>query len=487
LPWLRPVDPAPSLLVLPPDAASLDEADAAIKLWEHYKRRTLDPWQCLSVQLKMATRSDGRWAALTTAEEVGRQAGKGDAEEVVELWGLVQRAERILHTIHDAVLLATESHARMLSLIDGHADLRRKKMRAWSGTGQQMIEMRNGGIIWYRTRAGGGGGRGIDEVDRVVIDEGQHADLGQVEAYSPTQLMSVNPQTNVMGTGALEGKSAWWWSLRRRGLMPNPGAFSYLGFTAEKLSVVDERIAVERPDISTLELFLEQVRRTHPVLRRRPDKEAFLAEEYRKLGAEAAAVEYLCFWAPEPLADAPGVIDMSAWTMCARGVSTVTVNRTLALAVSPDQRWASLAVAGRREDGLLHVDVVDRRPGTSWLVDRIVEAWEEFRVPLRVASRDRNTLAALLRERGVSVVEVPVPEVAQGVGLVRSLVESSGLVHLGRRWLTDAVKVARLATSGLWIGEQIDPLEAVTLAVTGVPVNAPTRSAYEDRGMRVLG
>jgi len=29
--------------------------------------------------------------------------------------------------------------------------------RAWKGTGQQMIEFRNGGTIWYRTRTGAGG------------------------------------------------------------------------------------------------------------------------------------------------------------------------------------------------------------------------------------------------------------------------------------------------------------------------------------------
>ncbi len=102
-------------------------------------------------------------------------------------------------------------------------------------------------------------------------------------------------------------------------------------------------------------------------------------------------------------------------------------------------------------------------------MDRIVEAWKEFQVPLRVASRDRNTLVSLLRERGVEVVEIPVPEVAQAVGLVRSLVESAGLVHLGRRWLTDAVKVAHLTSSGVWVGEQVDPIEAVTLAAGGVP------------------
>ena len=66
----------------------------------------------------LATRDDGLWAASMTGHEKPRQSGKGDSVEVVELWGLTQRAERILHTIHDAVLLATETQSRMLSLLD---------------------------------------------------------------------------------------------------------------------------------------------------------------------------------------------------------------------------------------------------------------------------------------------------------------------------------------------------------------------------------
>ena len=161
-------------MALPAGAASLDEADAAIELWEFYKKRKLDDGQRLDVYVMMATRADGLWAAGVTGHEKPRQSGKGDAIEVVEFWGLTQRSERILHTIHDAVLLATETQSRMLSLFE-HPDLRRLKSRAWKGTGQQMIEMRDGGIIWYRTRTGAGG-RGVDEVDRLVIDEAQHAE-----------------------------------------------------------------------------------------------------------------------------------------------------------------------------------------------------------------------------------------------------------------------------------------------------------------------
>src|SRR5690606_25396502 len=139
---------------------------AAIELWEHYSRKTLDPVQRLTVEVMMATTTDDRWAAATTGREMPRQNGKGDELEVVELWGLTQRGEAILHTVHDAVLLASQAQQRMLSVLD-HADLRRLVKRKWQGTGQQMIEMRNGGVIWYRTRTGGGG-RGVDDVDRLM-------------------------------------------------------------------------------------------------------------------------------------------------------------------------------------------------------------------------------------------------------------------------------------------------------------------------------
>ena len=169
--WQLDVDPTPALLVLPPAAASLDEAHAAIEMWEYYSGKTLDSTQRLAVEVMMAESSSGKWAAATTGREMPRQNGKGDEIEVVEFWGLVQRAESILHTVHDAVLLASQAQQRMLLVLE-RPDLRARIKRKWMGTGQQMIELRNGGVIWYRTRTGGGG-RGVDDISRLVIDEAQ--------------------------------------------------------------------------------------------------------------------------------------------------------------------------------------------------------------------------------------------------------------------------------------------------------------------------
>jgi hypothetical protein len=197
----------PAILVLPPGAVSLDEAHAAIELWEHYSRKTLDPDQRLVVEVMMATNSAGRWAAETTGREMPRQNGKGDELEVVELWGLVERGEAILHTVHDAVLLATQAQQRLLGVMEGHADLRRRIARRWLGTGQQMTEMRNGGVIWYRTRTAGGG-RGVDNVDRVVMDESA-AECSGVSGYRGEVVVVVGRPP--AGTGA----GSWPVRLRR--------------------------------------------------------------------------------------------------------------------------------------------------------------------------------------------------------------------------------------------------------------------------------
>ena len=231
------------MLVLPPAAASLDEAHAAIELWEHYSRKRLDPTQRLTVEVMMAETADGRWAASTTGREMPRQNGKGDEIEVVELWGLVQRAEAILHTVHDAVLLASQTQQRMLAVLE-RPDLRQRVKRKWQGTGQQMIEMRNGGVIWYRTRTGGGG-RGVDDIARLVVDEAQHATEEHLAAVAPTLLANSNPQLNAMGTAGLEGRSDWWWSVRKRALAAEPGSFGYIGHTAERISLNDRGRVVQ--------------------------------------------------------------------------------------------------------------------------------------------------------------------------------------------------------------------------------------------------
>lgn len=485
--WLTGASPSPAILVLPPAAASLDEAHAAIELWEFYKRRTLDPTQRLMVEVMMATRSDGLWAAPTTGREMPRQNGKGDEVEVVELWGLVQRSERILHTIHDAVLLATETQSRMLSVIDGHPDLSRLKLRAWRGTGQQMIEMRNGGIIWYRTRTGGGA-RGVDEVDRIVIDEAQHAEEEHISAVSPTLLVSANPQMNALGSAGITDKSVWWWRQRLRALSDTPGDFGYVGHTAEVLSLDADKQVVSAPvNVHDREVW----RRSNPALLRRPELVGFLEEQLSRLGDQLFAREHLGVWDPQEGSSAKSVkLPLEAWTSCCTIDPLPDGPVMLAFEVSPDSEWASVAVAGGDQTHP-YIELVEHRKALGWVPQRLVELVERSE-PVRVAAIWNGPAGALVgpvlmafAEAGLTVQleQLQMPAYRQAcAAFYADVVEGRLSWFTGSGPLDVAAKDAAARQVGdAWqwdirnVTVPISPLVAATVARALLPVEVPKK------------
>lgn len=451
------------MLVLPPDVASLDEANAAIKLWEYYKRRTLDPSQRLTVQVMMATNSAGLWAATTTGREMSRQNGKGDEVEVVELWGLVQRSERILHTVHDAVLLATETQSRLLSVLEGHADLRRLVGRVWRGTGQQMIEMTNGGTIWYRTRTGGGG-RGVDEVDRIVVDEAQHAEEEHLAAITPTQMASANPQLNALGSAGIDGKSRWWWRLRRRALAPAPGMFGYVGHTAERVRLDDRGRVIQEPvDVKSL----ASLRAANPALVSGRVGRPFFDEQLSRLGPALYAREHLGVWDPEPIEDnVEHPVSLEEWTACMDSTSRVSGSVCLGISVSKGGSSASITAVGNRSDGLPMVEVQDSRSGTLWVTDRLTAMLASPHQPVAAVavpprsgpiSTVYDEVERLCKHYKVPLVALTGGEYAGACSRFVELVRSEQLRHVGQVWLSTAIGgCERHETGEVWVWE-LDP------------------------------
>jgi hypothetical protein len=477
--WQR-AEPSPAILVLPPDAASLDEAHAAIRQWEHYSGKQLDSVQRLTVEVMMAETSSGRWAARTTGREMARQNGKGDELEVVESWGLTQRGEAILHTAHELNTVSS-AHERMVGFLNGHPDLRRKVRKVWNGVGQQRIETTNGGVIQYRTRTKGGG-RGLDDISRLVIDEAQHAQPEQLASSTPTLLANPNPQINFAGTGAIDGVSDWWWELRKRALAGDPGAFGYVGHTAEVVQVKSDGSVVQHPvDPSDRSLWYA----ANPALGAGRGELAFFEEQFRTLGPALFAREHLCVWDPPPGASS-GIIPLEAWRACGppadwkppiEQFSSIVSHHQLALDVSDDRKTACLAAAGRSALGLVHVEPFDyRQNGTGWVLQRTIDAHRNSGQSVRILKTSpASSFIDPLRAEGVPVVEVSVGEFAQAVGQFIDAVSNRELVHLGNLSLEVAVRGAELRASGdasVWSRRSarvdISPLVACTLALGGV-------------------
>lgn len=475
--WQRSV-PVPALIARPP-AASLDEAHAAIEQWEHYSLKTLDSAQRLAVELMMAEGADGRWAARTTGRVEPRQNGKGDEIEVVEAWGLTQRGEWIVHTAHE-IPTAKSAHRRLVDHLHGHPDLRRKVDQVLYGNGNFAVHMTakaGGGVITYRTRTGAGA-RGLDDISRLVVDEAQHAQEEQLASSTPILAANPNPQINYTGSAGIADKSDWWWELRVRALRGEPGPFSWLEHSAERLELSpDGKVLSHPPDPADRSVW----GLANPALGTRIPEE-FLEEQLNTLGPALFAREHLGVWDPYPGADS-GFLPFDEWVKLA--VKAPESQSSVCFGLSATETSATFASASRLPNGDLYVDTVEHAQRTDWIVKSAVGRFNRKRIPVRVnPSGAEGAFVRPLREAGVEVIEVTPRQYQHACGEVLDTVKNGTIRHLGQPELNRAVRAAErrdVGKEGGWVwadppsGVDLSPLKAATLALTGVTARRAPR------------
>jgi hypothetical protein len=475
-------DPRPSLLVHPPGDVNLGYAHEAIEQWERYSRKTLDSAQRLAVELMMAVGPDGRWAARTTARSEPRQNGKGDELEVVEAWALTRGSEWIVHTAHE-IPTAKSAHRRLVDHLESHRDLRRLVRQVRYANGDQSIETTTGGIVVYRTRTAGGG-RGLDDISRLIVDEAQYAQSEQLAAAMPILAANPNSQTNFTGSAGITDRSDLWWSLRKRGLRgaagEDAGEFSYLEHSAERVGLSrDGRVISETPDIEDL----SEWRKANPALGHRIE-EAFLAEELRTLGPALFAREHLNVWDPYP-GDDVGFLPFDQWLDLEIDKPEGQRSLCFGLAVAPNGASAAVGSASRLPSGDLYLDYIWERPGTDWLISQLVEHYGRHRKPYRVnPDAPEGAFIRPLTEAGIEVVKVTAREYKQACGEVLDTIKNGTIRHLGQSALNRAVRSVQrrdIGKDGGWVwaepssGVDVTVLKAATLALTGVTAKRPPR------------
>jgi phage terminase large subunit-like protein len=74
----------------------------------------------------------------------------------------------------------------------------------------------------------------------------------------------------------------------------------------------------------------------------------------------------------EGLHSLDAVIGPAHWEACSDPDSKLAKKGVLRMAidVAPDQSFASIGVAGKRNDGIEHIEAIETRPGTAWVVER---------------------------------------------------------------------------------------------------------------------
>ena len=423
----------------------------------------LDPWQRHAVRAFLAERADGRWAAFECGLIVPRQNGKGAVLEAIELASLFLLGERlVIHSAHE-FKTAAEAFLRIKSLIEATPDLLRQVRRFRTAHGDESVEMSDGRRLRFLARSRGSA-RGFT-ADRLVLDECYDLPPVAMAAMLPTLSAVPNPQVIYTSSTPpeVDDKSLHIRRARARAHSDDPGRLAWLEWSA------DPDADQANPDTWAA---------TNPGLGIRIDAE--FVQNQLAAEPDSFGVERLGIWPAE--GDEGRMIGAELWDAAIDATSEPVDPVAMAIDVTPDRRFASVAVAGFRADGLAHVEVVEHRPGVAWVV-----AWVADRVRLHTPSAvvvdpagPAGSLIVDLMNAGVDVTQTTPRDMAQACGSFYDAVAEGSLRHRGQPILTAAVAMADtrpLSDAWAWSRKSksdISPLVAATLALSAARRPAAT-------------
>lgn len=157
-----------------------------------------------------------------------------------------------------------------------------------------------------------------------------------------------------------------------------------------------------------------------------------------------------------------------------------------AVEVTQERTFGTIAIAASRQDAVGHVEVVDHRPGTGWIADRLAELQRTWHPAAIVVdpTGPAGSLIEPLQAAGVRIHQPAAREVAAATGQFIDAVRQKRLRHIGGVPLIAAVAGAQrqpLGDAWRWSrrGPSVDisPLVAVTLAHWGQGMFG--RNAYD--------
>lgn len=432
----------------------------------------LDDWQSYVLRASLAERPNGQWAAFQVAVELPRQNGKNTIAEARQLAGLflLDDERLIIHSAHQFDT-SLEHFRRIRTLVEDTPQLnRRLKPRGIQNAhGKEGIELKDGSRLRFRARTRSGGGRGFTS-DLLFFDEAMDLPDTVHGNILPTLSARPNPQVWYMGSAVDQYQ-------HDHGLVLARLRQRAIAGTAKRLVYVGWSLDLDSPDDVTEEIASdpENWALTNPGLGIRISPE-YVADELESLDLRSFAVERLGVgdW-PEP-DGGYAVISADTWADLLDEASKREGAVAFALDVAPDRSTSSIGAAGHRSDGLEHIEVIERRRGTGWVVDYLVERVGKHK-PIKLVVDPRGPGGSLiqdLEDAGLEVTPVTAGEYAQACGSFYDACDEAALRHIGQAELTTAVRGATkrpLGDAWAWSRNSsvdISPLVAVTLARWGL-------------------
>lgn len=347
--------------------------------------QTLDDWQCDAVHLICAIDATGKWLVFECGCIVPRQNGKGAVLEARALAGLFLFRERLIMWSAHEYKTAVEGFRRVVSLIENTDDLRRQVKSISRGNVEKSVELLTGQRLIFVARSKGSG-RGFTG-DCNLIDEAYAFTEDQKSALLPTMSAVDNPQIVYASSPPLDGVSGEpLFALRDRALT---GTDPQLGWLDWGLDLDPERPA----DIEAMK-DPANWRKANPAHGIRITSKQ-IEREHRAMSPEAFGRERLGVW-PKRATDA-GLIDMRQWGRLGDPALSLSDPVSFAVDVSPLRDRAAIVACAPLAGGGHVVEVVDYRPGTEWITERLVSLRDKWN-PIGIALDMRSPAGALLFE-----------------------------------------------------------------------------------------
>lgn len=176
----------------------------------------------------------------------------------------------------------------------------------------------------------------------------------------------------------------------------------------------------------------------------------------------------------------PPIFPAGTWEAACDGLAERATRPILAFDVAADRKHSTIAMCAQATDGRMLVRIIDYRPGTEWVVDRLLQLREEYDVIEIIADSvgPVKSLFTTLDNEYVDFTQTTTIELTAACGQLYDAVKAGSLVHYGdpalelavvnaeTRVLLDAWAWAR-RKSEVETDTDISPLVAITLAHWG--------------------
>lgn len=406
----------------------------------------LDPWQQHVLRKSLGERPDGTWSAFEVGVTCSRQNGKGAIIEARELAGLFLFDEQlIIHTSHE-FKTSLEAFGRIRSLVESTDDLRRKVRRVTVAHGSESIELLSGAKLRFLARTKGSG-RGFS-ADCLIMDEAMILGSTSMAALLPTMSARRNPQVWYMASAGIGEASSQLAQVRARGIEGTDHSLAYFEWSADVHHEHCLSSCQDHQNVNDERAWLE----ANPGVGYRITLD-YVARERSALGPAMFARERLGVGDYPAYDGGDGPIALPQWVSLTDIRSEPGPDVTFGLDVSEGRDTATIAAYSVRDDGVGHVELVEHRPGTDWVPDRLVELRDRWK-PIAIAVDGKGPAASLLGQlealgvtrpadpdnpvRGDLLVLTP-SDLVIACGQMADAVTQSTLAHLGDEHLISAV------------------------------------------------